>query len=123
MKEVQPEELELSREEIDHLFVKVRQRVYRLFKKNPDVEAVLFLIGMRELGALPNRKKFSKEQKQDLMHIAVCRLLGDLGYFHLEGTDEEGWPHWVAIKPMPKMDTETQEYLLKQQIIRYFDRL
>lgn len=112
----------MSIEEIDAQFIKIKQRIYRQFKKNPDVDAVLFLIGMRELGALPGRK-FSKEQKQDLMHIAVCRLFGDLGYYQLEGLDEEGWPHWVAVKPLPKMDFSTQEYLLKQQIIRYFDRL
>lgn len=115
--------LELSREEIDARFIKVKQRIYRQFKKNPDVDAVLFLIGMRELGQMPKRTKFTKEQKQDLMHIAVCRLLSELGYYHLEGQDQEGWPHWVAIKSLPTMETDEQEYLLKQQIIRYFDRL
>lgn len=114
--------LEMSREEIDQRFIKVKQRVYRQFQKNPDVDALLFLIGIRELGALPNRK-FTKEQKQDLMHIAVCRLFGDLGYYELEGQDQEGWPHWIAVKALPKMDLDAQEYLLKQQIIRYFDRL
>lgn len=115
--------MEWSHEEIDARFIKVKQRIFRQFKRNPDVDAVLFLIGMRELGQLPNRTKFTKEQKQDLMHIAVCRLLSELGYYHLEGQDQDGWPHWVAVKALPKLETHDQEYLLKQQIIRYFDRL
>ena len=40
------------------------------FGKKPDVEAVLFLIGMQETGFVTD--KISKEQKQDLMHVAVC---------------------------------------------------
>lgn len=113
---------ESEHKDIDAAFLKVRQRVYRQFKKNPDVNALLFLIGIRELGALPSRR-FSKEQKQDLMHIATCRLLSEDGYFELEGLDQDGWPHWKAVKPLPKMDVDQQEYLLKKHIIRYFDRL
>ena len=43
------------------------------FGKKPDLEAILFLIGMQEYGQL--KDKFTKEQKQDLMHVAVCLLL------------------------------------------------
>ncbi|MDX2003259.1 MAG: hypothetical protein SFW35_12540 [Chitinophagales bacterium] len=111
----------LDKAQIDAGFIKVKQRIYRQFKKNPDVDALLFLIGIRELGLV--KRRFNKEQKQDLMHIAVCRLLSDLGYYALEGLDADGWPHWVALKPLPKMDNTQQEYLLKQQIIRYFETL
>ena len=43
------------------------------FGKKPDVDALLFLIGVRELGKMP--EDFSKEEKQNLMHIATCKLL------------------------------------------------
>src|SRR5436190_14925599 len=69
------------------------------FGKIPDMEGILFLIGVNELGHLP-RKKFSKEQKQDLMHIAVCTLLSQLGYYQYVGRDEEGWPHFNLLKPV-----------------------
>lgn len=112
---------ELDKEKIDRDFIKVRQRIYRQFKKNPDVDACLFIIGMRELGQL--KTKFSKEEKVHLMHIAVCRIMSEDGYFELEGLDEEGWPHWKAKKPAPQSNVEDQEYLLKQYIIRYFETL
>jgi len=106
---------------INESFRKVQVRIYRQFHKNPDLHALLFLIGMRELGQL--RKKFTKEEKQHLMHIAVCRLLSEEGYYELEGVDEEGWPHWAATQKLPEMTVEEQEYLLKKQIIRYFAAL
>lgn len=110
-----------DKENIDTQFREVQKRVFRQFKKSPDVEACLFLIGMRELGQV--RDKWTKEQKQDLMHIAVCRLLSEEGYYELDGQDQDGWPHWVAVKCMPKLEGEEQEYLLKHHIIRYFDAL
>lgn len=110
----------LDKNDINEQFRKVQVRIFRQFKKNPDLHALLFLIGMRELGQV--KKKFTKEEKQHLMHIAVCRLLSEEGYFELEGLDADGWPHWIALRQMPQT-LEEQEYLLKKQIIRYFDAL
>src|SRR5436189_1229098 len=83
------------------------------FGKLPDMEGILFLVGINELGALPTRK-FSKEQKQDLMHIAVCTLLSQQGYYRLSGRDDEGWPHFEHIKPVPTNTMQGQEGLLKE---------
>jgi len=88
------------------------------FGKVPDMEGILFLIGINQLGG-PVRT-FTKEQKQDLMHIAVCHLLSNEGYYVLEGTDEEGWPHYRAIKAMPETNLREQENMLKKAIIQYF---
>lgn len=107
--------------EIEDQFRKVQVRIYRQFKKNPDLNAVLFLIGIRELGQM--KEKFTKEEKQDLMHIAVCRLLSEEGFYELEGLDQDGWPHWIATQQLPKLSLDEQEYLLKKQIIRYFEAL
>lgn len=87
-------------------------------KKPNDLNSVLFLIGIQELGK--GKKNFSKEQKQDILHIAVCKLLSFLGYYRLEGTDADGWPHWELLKPIPHVDLLSQENLLKQLAIRYF---
>lgn len=112
---------EAEKAAINESFRKVQVKIYRQFRKNPDLHALLFLIGVRELGKLQN--KFTKEEKQHLMHIAVCRLLSAEGYFRLEGLDEDGWPHWIATRALPPMNTDEQEYLLKKHIIRYFAAL
>ncbi|MFV0607215.1 MAG: hypothetical protein ACK5NK_15400 [Niabella sp.] len=88
------------------------------FGKKPDMETILFLIGIQELGHI--KEKFSKEQKQDLMHIAVCRLLTPSGFYILENTDDEGWPHYKQLKPMPVMNPIEQENFLKDHVLMYF---
>ncbi|HMH20893.1 MAG TPA: hypothetical protein VK563_03915 [Puia sp.] len=88
--------------------------------KKPDMEAILFLIGVQELGEL--NRKFTKEQKQDLMHIAVCSLFAQSGYYELEGVDEDGWPHFRQLKALPVMAMPEQENFMKDHILLYFDR-
>ena len=90
------------------------------FGKKPDMEAILFLIGIQELGDI--RKSFTKEQKQDLMHVAVCRLLEPSGYYELERVDEEGWPHFRQLKALPELAATEQENFLKDHILLYFDQ-
>ena len=91
--------------------------------KKPDLQTLLFLIGVQELGQI--HRDFTKEEKQDLMHIAVCHLLSLDGYFEYLGRDEEGWPHYDAIKLMPALNEglEKQEQLLKRQVLKYFDKM
>lgn len=89
-------------------------------KRPKDLNAVLFLIGVQELGK--GKKVFSKEEKQDLMHIAICKVLSLSGFYELEGIDEEGWPHWKLVKKLPHFDLLEQEKLLKMHVIEYFDK-
>ncbi len=49
------------------LFVRwmnLEQKMVERFGKKPDLEAILFLIGIQEFGQL--KEKYTKEQKQDL---------------------------------------------------------
>lgn len=88
-------------------------------KRPKDLNAVLFLIGVQELGE--GKKNFSKEEKQDLMHIAICKVLSLSGYYELAGKDEEGWPHWTPLKKLPHFDLLDQEKLLKMGVLDYFE--
>ena len=90
------------------------------FGKKPDMETILFLIGVQEFGQV--KEKFTKEQKQDLMHIATCSLLAQSGYYELEQVDEEGWPHFKQLKSLPEMALPEQENFLKDHILLYFDQ-
>ena len=88
------------------------------FDKKPDLETILFLIGIQELGG--TKDKFTKEQKQDLMHVAVCSLLMQSGYYEIEGYDIDNWPHFKQLKDLPVMDMIQQENFLKDHILMYF---
>lgn len=83
------------------------------------METILFLIGIQEFGDI--RNKFSKEQKQDLMHVAVCSLLSQSGYYELESTDKDGWPHFRQLKDMPVMSPVEQENFLRDHVLLYFE--
>jgi hypothetical protein len=89
-------------------------------KKPKDLNGVLFLIGVQELGK--GHRNFSKEEKQDLMHLGICKVLSLSGYYELEGIDSDGWPHWKLIKKLPHFDLLEQEKLLKLQVMEYFEK-
>ncbi len=90
----------------------------KMFGIKPDMNALLFLIGMRELGIT---REFSKEEKLDLMHIATCKLMSYDGYYEFEKTDEDGWPHYKLLKKAPYIDIMNQENILKRLIVKYFE--
>lgn len=82
-----------------------------------DLQAALFLIGVNELGQGPRR--LNKDQKIDVMHLAVCRLLEPYGYYTYLGTDKDGWPHFDRTERLPKLAPGEQEKLMKEAIISY----
>lgn len=95
--------------------------IERMLGQRPkDLNGTLFLIGVQELGK--GNKLFTKEQKQDLMHIAICKVLSYAGYYELEGLDGDGWPHWKLIRKLPHFDLLEQEKLLKIQVLEYFEK-
>ncbi len=90
------------------------------FGKKPDMDAILYLIGLQELQMFA--EKITKEQKQDLMHVAVCTILSPSGYYTMEGKDEDGWPHFKQLKPLPSLQLKEQEDFLKDHVLLYFDQ-
>jgi len=109
--------------ELDFAFTRIRHIIKERFQRAalPDLNAILFLIGVQELGRW--QESFTKDEKQDLMHIAVCRLLAYDDHYEFVGRDADGWPHYELRSSLPKIDLATQERLLKEKIVRYFNEL
>ncbi|EKB49216.1 hypothetical protein [Cecembia lonarensis] len=107
--------------DLEKRWSKLLQGLAELVGKKPsDLNGVLFLIGVQELGQ--GNKTFSKEQKQDLMHIAICKVLSYAGFYELDYIDQDGWPHWKLMKKLPHFDILEQEKLLKIQVLEYFEK-
>ncbi|EEI94265.1 hypothetical protein HMPREF0765_0006 [Sphingobacterium spiritivorum ATCC 33300] len=87
----------------------------------PDIKVMLFLIGVQELGKGP--QTFSKREKEELMHIATCKLFSAMGFYELQGVDQEGWPHWELVKPIPNYTLLEQELIIKSLIVDYFQEM
>jgi hypothetical protein len=106
----------------DDLFVRwinLEAKMVERFGKKPDLETILFLIGIQEFGNI--KSKFTKEQKQDLMHVAVCSLLSQSGFYELDGFDKDGWPHFKQLKHVPPMGLAEQENFIKDHVLLYFE--
>ncbi len=106
--------------QLDFEWLKVRHLVKDQMGKDtlPDLQSILFLIGIQELGFL--KDDFTKEEKQDLMHIAVCELLISDGYYTFVGRDEDGWPHYEPMANVEVEGVKQQEKLIKEKVIKYF---
>lgn len=107
--------------QLDFEWLRVQHHVKEAMQRKdlPDLQAILFLIGIQEVGVVA--KKLTKEEKQDLMHVAVCTLLSEDGYYILQGLDGDGWPHFTQIRPVPHEGEKVQERILKEKIIHYFN--
>jgi hypothetical protein len=99
-------------------WLKLRIKLKEKFQIKPNMEGILTLIGVQELGK--GVQKFSKEEKQDLMHIATCTVLLPSGYFRADGRDDDGWPHFTQLKELPPMMMMDQENFLKDHVLLYF---
>ncbi|PIB37012.1 hypothetical protein BFP72_17185 [Reichenbachiella sp. 5M10] len=107
--------------DLDRKWLKLRESLKIVIGKKPsDLNSILFLIGVQELGR--GHVPFSKEEKQDLIHIGICKVLSLSGYYTLEGLDEEGWPHWIEDKKVPNLNLMEQEKLLKIHTMEYFEK-
>lgn len=83
-----------------------------------DLDAVIYLIGVQELGQL--HRRFKKDHKIDLMHIAICRLLEPYGYYEFDFFDDDGWPHYKTKDQLPHLKAGEQSVLMKEAIVNYF---
>ncbi|MCG8578066.1 MAG: hypothetical protein MI810_24515 [Flavobacteriales bacterium] len=103
---------------IELKFREVVKDLEEKFGEGLDVDSILLLIGVQELGQ--GYRKFSKDEKMNLMHIAICTILEPWGIYRFEKNDEDGWPHFEKIQSIPAINSRQQEHLMKEAIINYF---
>src|SRR5688572_9855258 len=96
------------------LQLKLKER----FDTEMDYDTILFVIGLQELSK--PYKKYKKDEKLEVMHIAICTLLEPYGFYEFEGRDKDGWPHWKLKENLPHLDAKQQNKLIIDAIIDYF---
>ena len=89
------------------------------FGEDLDLNSLIFLIGVQELNK--GFVKLEKQEKLEVMHVAVCSLLEPYGYYEYVGLDKDGWPHFESKEKLPALKKDAQERLIKESIIQYFD--
>lgn len=107
-------------EQLKRRWEEVQDRLSKQFADGEKLEldAIIYLVGLQELGQL--HRRFKKDHKLDLMHIAICRLLEPYGYYEFEYYDDEGWPHYKVLEQLPQLRAGEQAVLMKEAIVQYF---
>src|SRR5690606_23686009 len=92
------------------------ERLSKRFDAPLDLNGILFLIGVQELGQ--HAREFKKDEKVNLMHIAICVVLMPYGYYRELGRDPDGWPHFERVKDLPALGAAEQERLKKEAVLK-----
>ena len=86
-----------------------------------NLDGIIYLIGVQELGQ--GKRQFKKDEKVNLMHIAICKLLEPYGYYEFDFFDNDGWPHYRILTELPNLKPGEQTVLMKEAVIHYFEVL
>lgn len=100
----------------EKLQIKLKER----FGSKMDVDSILFVIGLQELSK--PYKKYKKDEKLEVMHVAICSVLEPFGFYTFLGRDEDGWPHWELKENLPFLDAKQQNKLMIDAIVDYFKK-
>ena len=95
------------------------EKLEKQFNDEVSLKGVLYLIGVQELNF--GIKKFDREEKINVLHVAICTLLSNYGYYTLKSVDKDGWPHYKELKALQSLSEKDQEKLIKEAILKYFN--
>lgn len=87
------------------------------FNQEMTLKGILYLIGIQELSH--GVQEYSREQKINVLHVAVCKILTPFGFYKFDKIDEDGWPHYIELKAIKKLSEKNQELLMKEAVIKY----
>jgi len=94
--------------------------VHQQFKVEPTMEAILFLIGIQELGV--GLKDYDRDEKMNLIHLGTLCVLSQFGYYtKAKEPDRDNWPIYQQNYERELPVGEEQEQLIKNGIITYFE--
>ena len=99
---------------------RLQEQLAKRFGGDMDIDAIIFVIGLQELGK-PYRK-YKKDEKLAIMHVAICTLLEPFGFYKYVGNDGDGWPHWELVEALPPLGAKQQNRLMVDAILDYFKK-
>mgnify|MGYP006174930801 CR=1 FL=1 len=94
-------------------------KLEKQFDDEVTLKGILYLIGVQELNF--GVKKFDREEKINVLHVATCKLLSSYGYYKFDSIDKDGWPHYTELKALQNLSEEDQGRLIMKAIINYIN--
>ena len=103
--------------DLDKKWSRLLEKLENQFDQEMTLKGVLYLIGVQELNL--GIKQYEREEKVNVLHVAVCKILTPFGFYKFDKIDEDGWPHYVELRAMKNLSESQQELLMKEAIINY----
>ena len=94
-------------------------RLEKQFDDEVSLKGILYLIGVQELNF--GIKRYDREEKINVLHVATCKLLSNYGYYMFDSIDKDGWPHYTELKALENLSEKDQQNLIKEAIINYLN--
>ena len=103
--------------DLEKKWKKLVNKLEKQFNDEMSLKGILYLIGIQELNF--GVKRFSREEKINVLHVATCKLLSEYGYYKFDSIDKDGWPHYKEVKALHNLSDSDQQKLIKKSIIKY----
>ena len=87
------------------------------FDQEMTLKGVLYLIGVQELNL--GIKQYERDEKVNVLHVAICKILTPFGFYKFDRLDKDGWPHYIELKAIKNLSEKQQELLMKEAVIKY----
>jgi len=88
-----------------------------LFDQEMTLKGVLYLIGVQELSL--GIKQYERDEKANVLHVGICKILTPFGFYKFDRLDEDGWPHYIELKAIKNLSESQQELLMKEAVLKY----
>lgn len=115
------EQLAVDDDDVSRRWGRLVAKVGAQFGREPDIEALLFLIGVRSVGR-GYEPELPKERKQSLIMEGSYLAFETLGVYSRVGMERNGFWIWEKNFDLPKLSVDDQEKLLQIGILNYFEQ-
>ena len=103
--------------DLDKKWSQLLEKLEKQFNQEMTLKGVLYLIGVQELNL--GIKQYEREEKVNVLHVAICKILTPFGFYKFDRIDEDGWPHYIELKAIKNLSDSQQEELMKEAVIKY----
>ena len=103
--------------DLDKNWNRLLEKLEIQFNQEITLKGVLYLIGVQELNL--GIKQYEREEKVNVLHVAICKILTPFGFYKFDRIDEDGWPHYIELKAIKNLSENQQELLMKEAVIKY----
>jgi len=103
--------------DLDKKWSGLLEKLENQFDQEMTLKGVLYLIGVQELNL--GIKQYEREEKVNVLHVAICKILTPFGFYKFDRIDEDGWPHYIELKAVKNLSESQQELLMKEAVLKY----